>query len=72
MGRSLTEGDQQKLYRVGWSAFWILMMLINLDIMYRMYIGHTISELFDLFLINFLGLFGMFIVMLYFYSRRSA
>lgn len=71
MRKSLNESDQQKLYRISWSAYWVLMMLINLDIMYRMYIGQALSELFDLFLINFLGMFGMFVAMLYFYNRRA-
>lgn len=71
MRKSLDESDKQKLYRVGWSAFWVLMILINLDIMYRMYIGQQIPELYDLFLINFIGMFGMFIVMSYFLSRRT-
>jgi hypothetical protein len=71
MRKSLDAGDQQKLYRVSWSAYWVLMMLINLDIMYRMYIGQPLTELFDLFLLNFIGMFGMVIIMLYFYSRRT-
>ncbi len=68
MRRTLGESDKQKLYRVGWVGYWVLIILINLALLYRMNTGQSFL---DLYLINFIGLFGMFVVMLYFYLRKS-
>lgn len=68
MRRTLGESDKQKLYRVSWVGYWVLIVLINLALMYRMNTGQTFL---DLYLIDFIGLAGMFVIMLYFYLRKS-
>jgi hypothetical protein len=67
--RFKNDTQTRNAHRSSWISFWILIILINLDIMYKLSQGYRVDQLYDLFIIILVGINLM--IFMRFFPRKK-